>query len=87
MERSKSKSLPRTRSLPELVGFFETRDMGEYWDKMPEAKFDVAIRRRTHLIAIDEEIVDQLTQIAMSRKISSGTLVNSWLKEKIRKAS
>jgi len=87
MEKSKPKSLPRFKSSLELVEFFETHDMGEYWDSMPEAHFDIAIKRRTHLIAIDEEIADKLTQIAKSRRISSGDLVNSWLKEKIRKAS
>ena len=63
------------------------RDMGEYWEQMPEARFEVNIKRRKHLIAIDEEISAQLTQIAKSKKVSSEKLVNSWLKEKIRKAS
>jgi len=87
MERNRSKTLPRSKSLPELVRFFETHDMGEYWDQMPEAHFDIAIKRKTHLIAIDESIADQLTQIAKSKKTTSGSLVNSWLREKISKAS
>ena len=87
MGKSKSKSLPRFNCSLELVEFFETYDMGEYWDFMPEAHFDVEIKRRTHLIAIDEEIARGLTRIAKSKRISSGALVNSWLREKIRKAS
>ena len=87
MERSRSKTLSRSKSLPGLVRFFETHDLGEYWDQMPEANFDIAIQRRTRLIAIDERIADQLTQIAKSKKTTSGTLVNSWLREKISKAS
>lgn len=73
--------------MAELVELFETHDMGEYWDQLPEASFDVKIKRTTHLIAIDEKIADQLTQIARAKKTTSGTLVNSWLKEKIRKVS
>lgn len=87
MRKSKPKSLPRLKSALELVEFFETHDMGEYWDSMPEAHFDVAIKGRTHLIAIDEEIAEQLIRIAKTKRISSGALVNSWLREKIRKAS
>lgn len=87
MEKSKSKRLPRTKSMLELVEFFETHDTGEYWDQMPEAHFDIEIKGRTHLIAIDEEIADKLTRIAKSRKISAGVLINSWLREKISKAS
>ena len=87
MGKSKSTSLPRFNSSLALVEFFETHDMGEYWDFMPEVHFDVEIKGRTHLIAIDEEIAQKLTRIAKSKKISSGALVNSWLREKIRKAS
>jgi len=87
MGEGKARSLPRFESLLELVEFVDTHDMGEYWDQMPEAHFEVAIKRRTHLIAIDEAIADKLTQIAKTRGTTSGALINSWLREKIRKAS
>ena len=86
MAKSKSKSLPSFDSLDDLVEFFDTRDMGEYWDQLPEARFDVNIKRREHLVAIDAEISGKLTEIAQSKKVSSQELINSWLKEKIRKA-
>ncbi len=87
MVRSKSKTLPKFESLDELVEFFDTHDMGEYWDEMPEASFDINIKKRKHLVAIDEEIIPKLNEIAKSRKVSSEKLINSWLKEKISKAS
>jgi hypothetical protein len=55
MAKSKSRSLPRFRSLAELVEFFEARDLGEYWDEMPEVHFEVDIKKRTHLVAIDAD--------------------------------
>jgi hypothetical protein len=60
--------------------------MGAYWDQMPEAHFDVDIKKRTHLIAIDEDLFGKLTEIAKSKKVSYRALIDSWLKEKIRKA-
>jgi CopG antitoxin of type II toxin-antitoxin system len=87
MARSSSQKRPLPQNLVDLVEFFETHDMGEYLDQMPEAHFEVNIKKRTHLIAIDEEIADQLTAIAKSKKTSSESLVNSWLKEKIQKSS
>ena len=87
MAKSKTKTLPFFDSIDNLVKFFETRDMGEYWDQLPEAQFDVNIKRTKHLVAIDEEISAQLTDIARSKKVSSEKLVNSWLKEKIRRVS
>ncbi len=87
MEKNRRKTLPRSKSVRELVDFFETHDMGDYWEQMPEAHFDVNIRKRTHLVALEEDIVDKLTEIARTRKISSESLINIWLKEKIRRAS
>jgi hypothetical protein len=79
MTKSKLKNLPRFGSLDELVKFFETHDLGEYWTEMPEAHFEVDIKRKTHLFAINTELANKLTDIAKSRKISSEVLISTWL--------
>ena len=84
MTKSKSEKLPRFGSLDEFVKFFETHDLGEYWAEMPEAHFEVDIKRKTHLFAIDTGLANKLTEIAKNRETSSATLINAWLKEKIR---
>jgi hypothetical protein len=38
--------------------------MGDYWEQMPEAYFDVNIKKRKHLVALEEDIIDKLTKIA-----------------------
>ena len=86
MARNKPKSLPPTRSLDELVEFFDTHDMGEYWEHMPEAHFDIDLKKRTHLVAIDEELIGKLTEIAKAKHVSAEVLINSWLKEKMLEA-
>jgi len=87
MEKNKTKTLPRSKSVKELVDFFETHDMGYYWEKMPETHFDVNIKKRKHLVVLEEDIVDKLTEIAKAKKVSSESLINSWLKNKIRRAT
>jgi len=84
MAKTKSKNIPRFRSLDELVEFFDTQDMGEYLKEMSEAKFEVDIKRRTHLFALDAELAIKLTEIAKSKRTSSESLINAWLKEKIQ---
>ncbi|MDP2605537.1 MAG: CopG family antitoxin [Deltaproteobacteria bacterium] len=86
MATSKSKPLPKLGSLDELVAFFDTHDMGDYWDQMPEAKFDVDVKSRKHLVAIDKEIILKLNKIAKSKKVPSEKLINIWLREKIETA-
>lgn len=87
MAKSKVKTLPELNSINELVDFFETHDMGDYWEQMPEADFEVKIKRRKHLIALEEDVVTKITRIAKAKKVSSEALINTWLKEKLRKAS
>ena len=83
MARSKPKPLPKFGSLDKLVEFFDTHDMGDYWKRLPEAKFQVNIKTKKHLVAIDTKIIPKLNEIAKSKKVSSATLINTWLREKI----
>ncbi len=83
MAKSRSTRLAKFDSLDSLVEFFDTHDMGEYLDEMPETKFDISIKTRTHVIALDEDLAKTLTKIAKAKRISSRTLVNRWLREKV----
>ena len=83
MAKNKSKHMPKFSSIDELVEFFETQDLGEYWDQMPKAHFDFDIKRRTHIFAIDEDLADRLTKVAKAKRIPSETLINVWLREKL----
>ncbi len=81
--RPNIRQLPSFKSLGELVTCFDTRDMGECEEDLPEAHFDVELQRKTHLVAIDEETNNRLTEIAEQERTPVESLVNSWLKEKI----
>ena len=83
MRKSKSKSLPKFKSLTELIGFFDSHDMGDYWERLPEAQFDIDIKSIKHLIAVDKEIIPKLNKVARSKKILAERLVNAWLREKL----
>ena len=45
MKGNRSKNLPAFKSVDELVAFFETHDMGEYWEKLLEVEVEVCIRQ------------------------------------------
>lgn len=77
------KTLPEFKTLGSLTDFFDDNDMGDYLETMPEASFDVDIKRRKHFVAVDEEIAGQLSEISKQEHVSSGAIVNSWLREKI----
>jgi hypothetical protein len=83
MAKNKSKKLPKFDSLDRLVDFFDTHDMGEYWDEMPEAHFEIDVKKRTHFFPLDADLAEKLDQIAKKKKTRSEVLIKSWLKEKI----
>jgi hypothetical protein len=87
MVKNKTKILPDFNSTNELVDFFDSNDMGDYLEQMPEANFEIKIKSRKHLIALEQDVVTQVSQIAKTKKISSEALINSWLKEHLQKAS
>ena len=79
----KSKAIKLPRSVGKLVKFFDTHDMGDFIEEMPESKFDVDLKKRTHLFSLDAEIEKKLTKVAKSKHVSSEKLINAWLKEKL----
>jgi hypothetical protein len=74
--------MPDFSSLDELINFFDTRDMGDYWDSLPEAEFEVDIQRRTHIFSLEEALVERLTAASKARHVPSERLINVWLWEK-----
>ena len=85
MARNNSKSAPKFQSLDELVEFFDSNDLGDYLDKMPQVNFEVDLKKRTHLIALDASVALKLSEIAKAKRVSSQKLANSWLKERMRR--
>jgi hypothetical protein len=83
MARSKALKKVAARSINELVEWFDRNDIGDSLKGMPEANFDVDLKRRKHLVSLDPELSAKVTRIAKAKKTSSETLINSWVREKI----
>ncbi|HYX31383.1 MAG TPA: CopG family antitoxin [Pyrinomonadaceae bacterium] len=83
MAENDSDKRPEFKSLDELVDFFDSHDMGDIVEDMPETHFDVNLQRTTHLVAIDEEVSSKLTEIAEREHVPAQSLVNDWLREKL----
>jgi hypothetical protein len=83
MKGNSPRSASRWRSLDELVDHFDTHDMGEYLDQMPRTEVEVDIKRRRHLVPIDDDILAHVREIAKERTTSTEDLINSWLRERL----
>jgi hypothetical protein len=71
------------QSVEEAAEFWDSHDLTDYWDVTSEAHFDVDIQRRMFLTALEPELAKKLTACARERGISTETLINMWLTEKL----
>ena len=85
MERNKSKTLPKFKSLDNLINYFDSNDIGENIESMPKVHFDVNIKKRVNLVALEDNLAKKVKKIAIKKHVSSETLINKWIKEKILK--
>ena len=76
----------RFKSVEEAAEFWDSHDLADYWDLTQEAHFDVDIQRRVFLAALEPQLAKKLTDFARKQGISSETLINVWLSEKVKEA-
>lgn len=87
MARNESTSLPQFDSVQVLTDYFDTHDMGDYLEQMAEAHFEVDLKRRRYLVAIDAELMKKLTEIARTQQVSAEVLINTWLRDRAGQAA
>ena len=60
--------------------------MGDYWDLTAELHFDVNLQRCVYLAALESELAGKLAAWARKQGVSTETLINLWLAEKLNAA-
>lgn len=82
MPRSRS-SISKSHSYQEIGTFWDTHDLGDYWDKTSPADFDVEIESEKLYYPIERDIAATISFAAKQKGVSPATLLNLWLKERI----
>lgn len=70
-------------SLEEAAEFWDTHDSADYEEYMKDATFEVDIKRKTYLISLDRDLYHKVRSLAEERGISTETLLNLWIQEKV----
>ncbi len=71
-------------SLEELQDFWDTHSLADYDEFLRDAEFEVDIRRHQYLVALEPELARKIAAQAYTQGVSSETLVNLWLNEKVQ---
>ncbi len=83
MDDKKVSSISKAEAYEEMAEFWDTHSLADYDEQTyaVEMTFDPAARGS--LVGIDPDLLDELRQIASERHISTQTLVNLWLSERV----
>jgi hypothetical protein len=75
------------KSIEEAAEFWDKHDLADYWDLTREAHFDVDIQRRLFLVALEAELAKKIAACARKQGVTTETLINVWLTEKVTEAT
>ncbi|MCB0257003.1 MAG: hypothetical protein KDI55_25065 [Anaerolineae bacterium] len=87
MAEDRLSSISQSRSVEEMAEFWDTHSLADYEDQTYEVEmtFDPAAQRS--LIGIEPELMNELRRIARQRQVSTQTLVNVWLQQRVDQVS
>ena len=81
---SVDKKIPEMTGYDEIVEFWETHSLADYWDETEPAEFEIdPVARRRYLVAVDPELLQRAQKMAQSRGLSTESLVNLFLEQRL----
>lgn len=75
------------QNIEEAADFWDSHDLADYWDITREAHFEVDLQRRVFLTAVEPRLAKKLTNVAHRQGVSTETLINIWLSEKVQEVA
>ncbi|MCJ7435834.1 MAG: BrnA antitoxin family protein [Anaerolineales bacterium] len=86
--KSKRDPIPKNfKSVEEASEFWDTHNLADYLDSTKDAHFEVDIQRHVFLTALEPQLAKKLTAIARRQGITTETLINVWLTEKMEETA
>jgi predicted DNA binding CopG/RHH family protein len=67
----------------QIAAFWDTHDLADFAEQTRPVAFEVDIKKRRFLVAVDPGILREVRNRAATRGLSPESLVNLWLKEKL----
>ncbi len=83
MASNNQSTISQSHTLEEMAEFWDTHSLADFEDQTHEVEmtFDPVARRS--LVSIEPELMQDLRRIARKRQVSTQTLVNVWLQQRV----
>ena len=82
MSEGKS-SISKASSYEEAGEYWDEHDLGEVWEQTHEVEFEVDIQSSVTYFPVESSLSKKLRKLAAQRGVSSETLLNLWLQERV----
>ena len=76
-------SISNAKSYGEIGEFWDTHDLGDYWDQTESVEFEIDLCTESRYYALDKHLAQKLDKVAEEHGVSAGTLLNLWVQEKL----
>ena len=83
MKRNKS-SISKASSYEDIGAYWDTQDLSKVWHKTGKVKFDVEIESEVIYYPIEKSLSEKIQSIAKKQGVSSDTLINLWVQQKVQ---
>ena len=84
MARNRS-SISKARTYEEMGEFWDTHDLTDYWELTKPVEFTVDIKSETVYYSLEDSLDTRIQAVAQKHGVSSETLLNLWVQEKLQK--
>ena len=84
MNKNKS-SISKAKSYKEISEFWDTHDLAKYWEQTKSIDFEIDIQSEVTYYALDITLSKKIREVAKREGVSSETLLNIWVQEKLQK--
>ena len=83
MSEERTSSISQARTLQEIAEFWDTHSLADYDDQTYEVEMTFEPSARRPVVTIEPELMEELRRIAYEHKVSTQTLVNLWLRQRV----
>ena len=86
MKRNKS-SVSKASSYKEIAEYWDIHDLSKVWVKTKKVTFDVHLEAEAIYYAVEKSLSDKVHSFAKKQGVSSDTLINLWIQQKLQEHS
>lgn len=83
MAETRVSSISQSRTLEEMAEFWDTHSLADFEDQTYEVEMTFDPSARRSLVGIEPELMQELRLIAKERQVTTQTLVNVWLRQRV----